>query len=158
VHSYKKKWNKIALIFISLMTDTCLCNFVTVVSILFLVLLPPLPFTEHMYLRGVKAQCGRLSVRPYEFNEDNLLIQYIIKSKLFVVFVVVAVAVAVSAPPPAFWNFFFKKKIFKKDVVCFCLYVGRDRWCVRVATHPKISIFCFIYKLVLIFRLRRTVT
>jgi hypothetical protein len=27
-----------------------------------------------------------------------------------------------------------------------------------VATRPKISIFCFIYKLVLIFRLRRTVT
>jgi hypothetical protein len=46
------------------------CNFVIVVSLLVLVL-PLLPLPEHMYLKGgVKAQCGRLSVRPYKFNVE----------------------------------------------------------------------------------------
>jgi hypothetical protein len=58
--------------FISLMPDIFVCNFVTVVSILVLVLPPPPTSRARVSKgRGSKAQCGRLSVRPYEFNVEK---------------------------------------------------------------------------------------
>jgi hypothetical protein len=63
------------------MAGIFVCNFVTAVSILVLFLPPSQTSRAHVSKgRGSKAQRGRLSVRPYEFNVESCKFRLIIST------------------------------------------------------------------------------